>query len=131
MKYSSQEAGIPILTEIIRTPTTTAPDRQSETGETGQTIPTSGAAELGAGPDWDADQLNTLTNSVREVVLRQLREQLDEALGERVRVRVAQALQDAASDMAAEIKKDLLQELDKLAAAAATEMFHEFYKKTN
>lgn len=121
MNYSSREAGIPILTEIISASSaaTPAPGIPAEADDADHRVHTRGEAVPDSGLDWDTDKLHTLTNSVRESVLRQLQEQLNDGFNERIRVRVALALQAAVNGIVVEIKNDLLRELADLAAVAA------------
>jgi len=113
MKIPMRDAGIPMLTEIITTPTEAATFTPAP-ADTPTMVPTAG----------DVEQL---AEHVRDSVLAQLESHYEALLGERLRLRLADRLNALAADLEADIKAELLHEIREMTARHTDEMI--FNKK--
>lgn len=105
MSNSPQDAGIPVLTEIIPVPAVPAQAQEKPAGEV-QPEPAPVAA-YSPSPAEEQERWEKLGREVRERVLYQLLERIDFVLEQRVRDSLADVLQTAVEKLAAEIKGGL------------------------
>lgn len=105
---SNQDAGIPILTEVI-------PGPQPAEIKPAAPLPSTVAAakddlatiEARAAAMWEEEQWDRLEHEVRERVLYQVLERIDFVLEQRVRDSLADVLQTAVEGLATELKNGL------------------------
>ena len=104
MSNHLQDAGIPVLTEIISTPAA-APKPAMPVQREAATAAT--AVKAPVAPAWDEHEWNRMEREIRERVLYQVLERVDFMLEQRVRDSLADALQIAVERLASDIKAGL------------------------
>ena len=101
MSNHLQDAGIPVLTEIIPTPAAAPKLAIPVQREAAPAVP------VPAAPAWDEHEWNRMEREIRERVLYQILERVDFMLEQRVRDSLADALQIAVERLASDIKTGL------------------------
>ncbi len=101
MSNHLQDAGIPVLTEIIPTPAAAPKPAIPVQREAAPAVP------VPAAPAWDEHEWSRMEREIRERVLYQILERVDFMLEQRVRDSLADALQIAVERLASDIKTGL------------------------
>lgn len=122
----TQDASIPVLTEIIAPPAARAaaasdltPDLRSETtGNFPVSFPQQAAVPLKIGADLSAEEWEMLERKLSERILQQLQARIDFVLEHRVRDSLADVLQTAVAELATEIRSGLQQTLHEVISRA-------------
>ncbi|MFC7514719.1 hypothetical protein ACFQUU_06875 [Herbaspirillum sp. GCM10030257] len=123
MSNNILDAGIPVLTEIIPAPATTAPE-VTMTADVPPEIPVTEAIvtlEPRTERVWDEADWERLEREVRERVLVQVLERVDFVLEQRVRDSLADVLQLAVERLANEIKDGLHHSVKDVVSRAVTQ----------
>lgn len=117
MRPFSQDAGIPVLTEVIA-PAALADARL---GRAPTEAPASDGESGGApASTLSRDEFDRIADIVLERVLAQLQSRFDTLLGPQLEARLSEKLQDIAAELAGEIRHDVQQELESMIAATKT-----------
>ena len=108
----SDEANIPVLTEIISAP---APSAQDDAAQSAQTH------AANAHPSLTEEQWQLLEQQIRENVLKQVLTRIDFVLEHRVRDSLADVLQTAVAAMANDVRAGLKNSLEEVITRAVTQ----------
>ena len=111
----SDEANIPVLTEIISTPAAAPAAAEQDTASAAEKTPAAATTQL------TEEQWQQLELQIRENVLKQLLTRIDFVLEHRVRDSLADVLQTAVAAMANDVRAGLKNSLEEVITRAVTQ----------